>query len=52
MDLQLRDRVIIVTGGANGIGLGISGMLAAEGTQMRQIIERAAAEGKLDGENR
>jgi L-fucose dehydrogenase len=39
MDLQLRDRVIIVTGGANGIGLGISGMLAAEGA-IPVIIDR------------
>jgi L-fucose dehydrogenase len=31
MDLQLKNRVIIVTGGAKGIGLGISQVLAAEG---------------------
>ena len=31
MDLQLRNKVIIVTGGAKGIGLGISKVLAAEG---------------------
>ena len=31
MDLQLKDRVIIVTGGAKGIGLGIVQTLAAEG---------------------
>jgi len=31
MDLQLSDKVIIVTGGAKGIGLGISKVLAAEG---------------------
>ncbi|WP_301922567.1 SDR family oxidoreductase [Ferruginibacter sp.] len=31
MDLQLNDKVIIVTGGAKGIGLGISKVLAAEG---------------------
>lgn len=30
MDLQLKDKVIIVTGGAKGIGEGISKMLAAE----------------------
>ncbi len=30
MDLQLKDKVIIVTGGAKGIGEGISRMLAAE----------------------
>lgn len=31
MDLQLRDKIIIVTGGAKGIGEGISKALAAEG---------------------
>ena len=31
MDLQLKDKVIIVTGGAKGIGEGISHVLAAEG---------------------
>lgn len=31
MDLQLRDKIIIVTGGAKGIGEGISRVLAAEG---------------------
>lgn len=31
MDLQLRDKIIIVTGGAKGIGAGITESLAAEG---------------------
>jgi L-fucose dehydrogenase len=31
MDLGLQDRVILVTGGAKGIGLGIANVLAAEG---------------------
>src|SRR5687767_12070702 len=31
MDLQLKDKVIIVTGGAKGIGEGIVKVLAAEG---------------------
>src|ERR1043165_2113440 len=31
MDLQLKDKVIIVTGGAKGIGAGISHVLAGEG---------------------
>lgn len=39
MDLQLKDRVIIVTGGANGIGLGITRTLAAEGA-IPVIIDR------------
>lgn len=32
MDLQLKDKIIIVTGGAKGIGEGISHALAAEGS--------------------
>ena len=31
MDLQLKDKVILVTGGAKGIGAGICKVLAAEG---------------------
>ncbi len=31
MDLQLKDKVIIITGGAKGIGEGISGLLTQEG---------------------
>ena len=31
MDLQLKDKVIIVTGGAKGIGEAITRVLAAEG---------------------
>ena len=31
MDLQLKNKVVIITGGAKGIGLGISQVLAAEG---------------------
>jgi L-fucose dehydrogenase len=34
MDLQLQDKVIIVTGGAKGIGLGIAEVLGAEGAQV------------------
>ena len=31
MDLQLKDKIIIVTGGAKGIGEGIVKLLATEG---------------------
>jgi L-fucose dehydrogenase len=31
MDLQLQNKIIVVTGGAKGIGLGIAKLLAAEG---------------------
>lgn len=31
MDLELKDKVILVTGGAKGIGLGVSQVLSAEG---------------------
>lgn len=34
MDLQLKDKIIPVTGGAKGIGLGIAKVLAAEGSQV------------------
>ena len=34
MDLGLQDKVIIVTGGAKGIGAGIADVLAAEGAQV------------------
>ena len=39
MDLQLKDKIIIVTGGAKGIGEGITKVLAAEGA-MPVIIGR------------
>ena len=34
MDLQLKDKIMLVTGGAKGIGLGIAKTLAAEGAQV------------------
>lgn len=42
MNLQLQDKVIIVTGGARGIGEGIVGVLAAEGA-IPVIVGRTAA---------
>lgn len=41
MDLQLRDKIIIVTGGAKGIGEGITKVLAAEGA-IPIIVGRSA----------
>jgi L-fucose dehydrogenase len=46
MDLQLKDKVIIVTGGAKGIGEGIVRVLAAEGA-IPVIIGRNAADNKV-----
>jgi NAD(P)-dependent dehydrogenase (short-subunit alcohol dehydrogenase family) len=43
MDLQLQDRVIIVTGGAKGIGEGITRVLAAEGA-IPVIVGRSEAD--------
>jgi L-fucose dehydrogenase len=43
MDLCLRDKVIVVTGGAKGIGLGIAQLLAAEGA-IPVIVGRKAAD--------
>jgi L-fucose dehydrogenase len=46
MDLQLKDKVIIVTGGAKGIGEGICRVLAAEGA-IPVIVGRGEADNLL-----
>jgi L-fucose dehydrogenase len=43
VDLGLRDRVILVTGGAKGIGAGVARVLAAEGA-VPVIVGRSAAD--------
>ena len=43
MELGLRDRVILVTGGAKGIGAGVARVLAAEGA-IPVIVGRSAAD--------
>jgi L-fucose dehydrogenase len=43
MDLGLRDRVVLVTGGAKGIGLGVVKVLAAEGA-VPVVVGRSAAD--------
>lgn len=49
MDLQLRDKIIIVTGGAKGIGGGITATLAAEGA-MPIIVGRNEEDNKRKAE--
>ena len=59
MDLGLNKKVIIVTGGANGIGAGIVAVLAAEGAipvildndhdQMNKVVEQYAQKGMRVG---
>jgi L-fucose dehydrogenase len=50
MDLQLKDKVIIVTGGAKGIGEGISRVLAAEGAYVVIVGRNESDNQKLVGE--
>jgi L-fucose dehydrogenase len=50
MDLQLKDKVVVITGGAKGIGAAIVQACAAEGS-IPVIVDRdAAAGGKLQSE--
>lgn len=56
MDLQLKDKVVIVTGGAKGIGEGIVQVLASEGAipvivgrnaeDNQKVVDQLAAQGK------
>lgn len=46
MNLNLTDKIIIVTGGAKGIGLGICKVLAAEGA-IPVIVGRSAADNQI-----
>ena len=50
MDLQLKDRVVIVTGGAKGIGAGIVRACASEGAIPVIVGRDAEAGGKLQAE--
>ncbi len=46
MDLGLRDKIILVTGGAKGIGLGVAQVLAAEGA-IAVIVGRNASDNAI-----
>ena len=51
MDLQLKDKVAVITGGSVGIGLAVAEELASEGVHLALIArggERAADTGRGD----
>jgi NAD(P)-dependent dehydrogenase (short-subunit alcohol dehydrogenase family) len=50
MDLQLKDRVIAITGASRGIGAATARLLAREGAQLALISRDAAALAALHGE--
>ncbi|MFZ1105097.1 MAG: SDR family NAD(P)-dependent oxidoreductase, partial [Hyphomicrobiaceae bacterium] len=43
MDLELKGKVAIVTGGSRGIGLAVGRALAAEGANVALVARNAAA---------
>jgi L-fucose dehydrogenase len=49
MDLGLRDKAVVVTGGASGIGAAVSEVLAEEGAVPVVLARRAPDPAFLDG---